>query len=158
MFGLANSLPTIRAIIGRSTEADLSLAKAAWRSVAGDLLADRTKIVGLERDLLTVAVDSKIWQRNLLEHRRELLFKMNTVLGEKLIKEIEFVEQPELFANNSIHGNANETELASHGLSDELVEKLEKIADPALRSQVMSAALAYSGKFGNNNDGRKKDR
>ncbi|QYO66619.1 DciA family protein [Leptolyngbya sp. 7M] len=158
MFGLENSLPAIRAIIGRSPDADLSLAKAAWHSVAGDLLADRTKVVGLERDMLRVAVESKVWQRNLLEHRTELLFKMNTLLGEKLINDIEFVEQPDLFANNRILRNTKETKVVSNELSDELAEKLEKIADPVLRAQISSVARAYSVRFGKIKDGCKKDR
>jgi len=66
------------------------LATAAWPEAVGKRLALRTRAVGVVRSRLVVEVEDAIWQRQLFTLRGQILKRLEQVLGQPLITEIEF--------------------------------------------------------------------
>ena len=91
---LIKSLPTILRAAGDSAEVAEAAAIAAWKHAAGDGLKDHAVPVKLENRTLTVAVADAIWQKQLNSMRGQLLFRVNTILGQPLVGAIEFVIDP----------------------------------------------------------------
>ncbi len=50
----------------------------------------------LEEGKLTVSVSDAIWQKQLHLMRGSLLFRVNSILGQAVVRELEFVIDPEL--------------------------------------------------------------
>ena len=88
---LIKSLPTILRAAGDSEEVAEAAAIAAWKHAAGDGLKGRAVPVKLENRTLTVAVADAIWQKQLNSMRGQLMFRVNTILGQPLVSSIDFV-------------------------------------------------------------------
>lgn len=93
---LIKSLPTILRAAGDSAEVAEAAAIAAWKHAAGDGLKGHAVPVKLENRTLTVAVADAIWQKQLHSMRGQLLFRVNTILGQPVVSAIEFVIDPKL--------------------------------------------------------------
>ena len=93
---LIKSLPTILRAAGDSEEVAEAAAIAAWKHAAGDGLKDHAVPVKLENRTLTVSVADVIWQKQLHSMRGQLLFRVNTVLGQPIVSAIDFVVDPKL--------------------------------------------------------------
>jgi hypothetical protein len=93
---LIKSLPTILRAAGDSEEVAEAAAIAAWKHAAGDGLKDHAVPVKLENRTLTVSVADVIWQKQLHSMRGQLLFRVNTILGQPIVSAIEFVVDPKL--------------------------------------------------------------
>ena len=93
---LIKSLPTILRAAGDSEEVAEAAAIAAWKHAAGDGLKGHAVPVKLENRTLTVAVADFIWQKQLHSMRGQLLFRVNTILGQPIVSVIEFVVDPKL--------------------------------------------------------------
>ena len=93
---LIKSLPTILRAAGDSEEVAEAAAIAAWKHAAGDGLKGHAVPVKLENRTLTVSVADVIWQKQLHSMRGQLLFRVNTILGQPIVSVIEFVVDPKL--------------------------------------------------------------
>ncbi|HVI72896.1 MAG TPA: DciA family protein [Pyrinomonadaceae bacterium] len=93
---LIKSLPTILRAAGDSEEVAEAAAIAAWKHAAGDGLKGHAVPVKLENRTLTVSVADVIWQKQLHSMRGQLMFRVNTILGQPLVSAIEFVVDPKL--------------------------------------------------------------
>ena len=93
---LIKSLPGVLRASHNSPEVAEAAAIAAWKHAAGEGLKDRALPVKLQVRKLTVAVADAIWKRQLHSMRAQLLFRMNTLLGQPIVGEIEFVIDPKL--------------------------------------------------------------
>lgn len=93
---LIKSLPTILRAAGDSEEVAEAAAIAAWKHTAGEGLKDHAVPVKLENRTLTVSVADVIWQKQLHSMRGQLLFRVNTILGQPIVSAIEFVVDPKL--------------------------------------------------------------
>src|SRR5215216_1481082 len=82
---LIKSLPTVLRAAGNSAEVAEAAAVAAWKHAAGDGLKERAVALKLENRVLTVAVADRIWQKQLNSMRGQLLFRVNTILGQPLV-------------------------------------------------------------------------
>jgi hypothetical protein len=67
-----------------------ALARAAWPVAVGKRLAIRAPAVGLVRDRLIVEVDDAIWQKQLFHLEGQILKRLREVIGDDLIRQIEF--------------------------------------------------------------------
>ena len=65
------------------------LAQAAWAQAVGKKIAGHTGNVSLVRDRLIVEVEDAIWQRQLFTLRRQILARIEQVMGTNLIQELE---------------------------------------------------------------------
>jgi hypothetical protein len=69
-------------------------ALAAWKHAAGDGLKDHAVPVKLENRTLTIAVRDIIWQKQLHAMRGQMMFRVNSILGQPIVSTIEFVVDP----------------------------------------------------------------
>jgi hypothetical protein len=65
-------------------------ARAAWSAAGGKKIAAHTRATALVRDTLIVEVEDIIWQRQLSTLRVFLLKNLHGILGEPLVREIDF--------------------------------------------------------------------
>jgi hypothetical protein len=93
---LIKSLPNVLRAAGDSAEVAEAAAIAAWKFAAGEGLKGRAVPVKLEERTLTVAVADAIWQKQLHSMRGQLLFRVNSILGQPVVGAIEFVIDPKL--------------------------------------------------------------
>ncbi len=82
---------------GPQTAAEVAEAAAiaAWKHAAGDGLKEHAVPLKLEHRTLTVAVADAIWQKQLHSMRGQLLFRVNSILGQPVVGAIEFVDRSE---------------------------------------------------------------
>ena len=95
---LIKSLPNVLRVAGDSAEVAEAAAIAAWKHAAGEGLKDRAVPVKLEERTLIVSLADAIWQKQLHSMRGQLLFRVNSTLGQPIVGAIEFVIDPKLFA------------------------------------------------------------
>ena len=136
---LIKSLPTVLRASGNSAEVAEAAAIAAWKHAAGDGLKEHAVALKLENRTLTVAVADPIWQKQLTSMRGQLLFRVNTILGQPLVSAFNFVidrerakpriEQPE------------QDEPVDNEVPLELWSAANAIHDPELRKNFLKTAL-----------------
>ena len=88
---LIKSLPTVLRASGNAAEVAEAAAIAAWKHAAGDGLKEHAVAFKLENRTLTVAVADPIWQKQLTAMRGQLLYRVNTILGQPLVSAFNFV-------------------------------------------------------------------
>lgn len=119
---------------------------AAWRRVAGDLLAEHTVPLRLEGTRFLVAVSSDTWRKHLEDLSGQMLFKMNTAVGTSLVTFIEFcvdeaaVNDSRLEADEGLAAAAEMRASALREISPELRSAADNIADDQLRAKFLLAA------------------
>ncbi|HEU5458838.1 MAG TPA: DUF721 domain-containing protein [Pyrinomonadaceae bacterium] len=136
---LIKSLPTILRAAGDSEEVAEAAAIAAWKHAAGDGLKARAVPVKLENRTLTVSVADVIWQKQLNLMRGQLMFRVNTILGQPLVSSIEFVIDPRL-ATAQGEQEKPEDESLGNEVPLELWSAANAIHDKELRKSFLKTA------------------
>lgn len=95
MDDLIRALPGILRAAGDAQEVAEAAAFVAWRRAAGDTLRACAVPFRLYRKTLVVAVTDQTWQRQLEAISGQLLFRLNSVLGQALVTYIEFRIDPQ---------------------------------------------------------------
>jgi len=93
---LIKSLPGVLRASGNAAEVAEAAAIAAWKHAAGDGLKVHAVPVKLENRTLTVAVADVIWQKQLHAMRGQMMFRVNSILGQPLVSAVEFVIDPKI--------------------------------------------------------------
>ena len=137
---LIKSLPQVLKAAGTSAEVAEAAAIAAWKHAAGDGLKEHAVAVKLENRTLTVAVADPIWQRQLTSMRGQLLFRVNTILGQPLVSAFNFVIDRKL-ANSSVKPVNESEEPLDNEVPLELWSAANTIHDPELRKSFLKTAL-----------------
>jgi hypothetical protein len=88
---LIKSLPAVLRAAGNAEEVAQAAAIAAWKHAAGDGLKDHAVPVRLDHRTLIVAVADRIWQKQLHAMRGQMMFRINSILGQPIVSTIEFV-------------------------------------------------------------------
>jgi predicted nucleic acid-binding Zn ribbon protein len=96
MEGLIKSLPAVLRASGNAPEVAEAAAIAAWKHAAGEGLRDHAVPLGLQDRTLKIAVADPIWQKQLHLMRGQMLFRVNSLLGQPIVGEIEFIVDPNL--------------------------------------------------------------
>jgi hypothetical protein len=91
---LIKSLPTVLRAVGSSTEVAEAVAIAAWKHTTGEGLRNHAIATKLEGKNLIVEVRDTIWQKQLTLMRGQLLFRINSFLGQSLLSSIELRVNP----------------------------------------------------------------
>lgn len=92
---LIKALPLVLRASGNAPEVAEAAAIAAWKHCAGEGLKDRAVAYALSDRTLRVAVADLIWQKQLHSMRGQMLYRINTLLGQPVVGAIEFVIDPE---------------------------------------------------------------
>jgi hypothetical protein len=137
---LIKSLPNILRAAGDSEEVAEAAAIAAWKHAAGDGLKDRAVPLKLKDRTLTVAVADAIWQKQLHSMRGQLLFRVNTILGQPIVGAIEFVINPRLASAQAEQQKPKEEPLDNE-VPLELWSAANAIHDKELRKTFLKTAV-----------------
>ena len=136
---LIKSLPGVLRASRNSPEVAEAAAIAAWKHAAGEGLKDRAVPIKLENRKLVVAVADTIWQKQLRSMRGQLLFRINSILGQPVVGEIEFVIDPKLAM--PAEQQAQENEPLDNEVPLELWSAANAIRDKELRRSFLKAAM-----------------
>ena len=137
---------------GDQEEIAEALAKVAWRMTAGELLRNHAVPFRLFRQTLIVSVADTIWQKQLQAISGELLFRINSILGRKAIKFVEFRIDPEAVQaarrdrRPERRGAYAEASLSSQPA--ELIAAAGLIRDETLRNRFLIAARSSIARRG----------
>jgi len=95
MDDLIQALPKLLRAAGESEEVTEAAAFVAWRRVAGEALRTCAVPFRLHRKTLVVAVPDATWRKQLEAVSGQLIFRLNSVVGQALVTFIEFRVDPE---------------------------------------------------------------
>ena len=84
---------------GDSEEAFEAAAFLAWRRIAGEGLRSKAVPFRLYRKTLVVAVSDTTWQKQLEAESPQMLFRINSMLGQAVVTYIEFRVDPKTIAD-----------------------------------------------------------
>src|SRR6267142_175368 len=94
MDDLFRSLPKIIRAAGNAPEVVEAAAMAAWKRVSGEGLRWNAVPFRLYQKTLIIAVPDAGWQKQLESMSGQLLFRLNSVLGQAVVTYIEFRIDP----------------------------------------------------------------
>ena len=137
---LIKSLPQVLRAAGNSAEVAEAAAIAAWKHAAGDGLKEHAIALKLENRVLTVAVADLIWQRQLTSMRGQLLFRINSTLGQPLVSAFDFIIDSKLAKANAAPSEQEEEPLDNE-VPLELWSAANTIHDKELRKSFLKTAL-----------------
>src|SRR6185295_17718331 len=137
---LIKSLPQVLRASGNSAEVAEAAAIAAWKHAAGDGLKEHAVALKLENRTLTVAVADPIWQKQLTAMRGQLLYRVNTILGQPLVNAFNFVIDRER-AKPRVEQPKHDEELLDNEVPLELWSAANTIHDPELRKNFLKTAF-----------------
>jgi hypothetical protein len=137
---LIKSLPQVLRAAGGSAEVAEAAALAAWKHAAGDGLKEHAVAFKLENRVLTVAVADPIWQRQLTSMRGQLLFRVNSILGQPLVSALDFVIDQER-AKSRVEPPEKPEEPLDNEVPLELWSAANAIHDKELRKSFLKTAL-----------------
>jgi hypothetical protein len=137
---LIKSLPGVLRAAGDSAEVAEAAAIAAWKHAAGDGLKEHAVPLKLDNRTLRIAVADAIWQKQLHSMRGQLLFRVNSILGEPLVGGLDFVIDPKL-AKPPVERPEREEEFLDNEVPLELWSAASAIQDKDLRKKFLKTAL-----------------
>jgi hypothetical protein len=138
---LIKSLPSVLRAAGNAEEVAQAAAIAAWKHAAGDGLKDHAVPVKLENRTLTVVVADMIWQKQLHAMRGQMLFRINSILGQPIVSTIEFVVDPKI-AKARAEGPKRPEQPLDNEVPLELWSAANAIHDKELRKSFLKTAMA----------------
>jgi hypothetical protein len=141
MEGLIKSLPEVLRGSGNAQEVAEAAVIAAWKHVAGDGLKEHAVPLTFQERTLKVAVADAIWQRQLHLMRGQMLFRVNSLLGQPLVGAIEFVVDPEV-VNTRVEVKQDVDAALDNEAPIELWSAANAIQDKKLRQTFLRAAMS----------------
>lgn len=143
---LFRTLPKLFRETGQHEQFREGLVFAAWRKIAGERLREQTEPVQLQQKHLIVAVNNEMWKRHLEQLSGEMIFKLNSALGQVAVTFIEFQvdEQKVKDAGNNpaqkeIDSEA-QNEIALEQITPQMRKAADAIKDDNLRYQFLLTA------------------
>lgn len=102
MEALIKTLPAVIRASGNAPEVIEAAAIAAWKHAAGGGLKEHAVPVCLQDRTLKIHVADVIWKNQLHAMRGQMLFRVNSLLGQPLVGAIEFVVDTNFYANKRV--------------------------------------------------------
>lgn len=146
MDDLIRTLPKLLRAAGETEEVLEAAALVAWRRVAGEGLRAQAVPFRLYRKTLIVAVPDAAWQKQLEAMSGQLLFRLNSLLGQAVVTYIEFRIDPKTVSAERSKANIRETnrveqeQRALKTISGEISAAADAIHDDDLRHRFLLAA------------------
>lgn len=131
-------LPAVIEAAGASEEVLEAACLGAWKHAVGETLSTRARAESLRDQTLVVAVEDKVWQRQLEQMRDQFLFRLNKVLGRRVVEVIEFRIAPEKFVIQKPVADKG----TARSIPIELISAAASIEDPGLRKAFLGAAVS----------------
>lgn len=141
---LIKTLPAILKASGASEEVAEAACIGAWRHAVGEGLSSHAVPVQLQDTTLVVIVEDATWKKQLEQMRGQFLFRLNSVLGQVLVKAIEFHVDPKRLAQvrGPESGAGKDKEQRDYKLPAELLSAAAAIEDVELRRAFLGAATS----------------
>ena len=145
MEDLFQALPRLLRAAGESEEVQEAASFAAWRRVAGEALRGCAVPFRLYRKSLVVSVPDTTWKRQLEQVAPQLVFRLNSLLGQAVVTYVEFRVDPRTVREererlrDSPYEQLTRDE-AALGRAVELGDAAEAIRDDELRRRFLLAA------------------
>jgi hypothetical protein len=146
MDDLIRTLPKLLRAAGETEEVLEAAALVAWRRVAGEGLRAQAVPFRLYRKTLIVAVADVTWQKQLEAMSGQLLFRLNSLLGQAVVTYIEFRIDPKTVRaeRSRLHvevtNRVEQERRALQSISGEISEAADAIHDDDLRHRFLLAA------------------
>ena len=143
---LFRALPALLKQFDDSEEMRQAVTFAAWRRIAGESLSPHTVPLRLHLKHLSIAVSSEMWKKHLQNLSGQMIFKINSVLGQAIVTFIEFRVDEKLVererAKYAIPTLSDEEykELALEEVTPKMRRAADAIKDDNLRYQFLIAA------------------
>ncbi len=119
---------------------------AAWRKIAGESLGQHAVPFRLKQKRLTVAVKNETWRKHLENLSGQMIFKINSVLGQAIVTYIEFhidekaVERANVQKQTPMMSDEEFEEIALEEVTPKMRRSADAIKDDNLRYQFLLAA------------------
>lgn len=119
---------------------------AAWRQIAGASLCEHAIPFRLSNKHLIIAVATERWEKYLKDLSGQMIFKLNSALGQAIVTFIdfqvneEFVEAEREKRRGKTYDEAELREMALNQVTPKLRSKADSIKDDDLRYQFLLAA------------------
>ena len=142
---LIQTLPAILKAAGASPEVAEAACFAAWREAVGEGLRSHARPVQLQDQTLIVVVADEMWRRQLEPMRGQLLSRLNSVLGQALVKSIELRVDPKTLArvrDRETNESKGKDRTADRQVPFELLAAAAAIEDVELRRAFLGAATS----------------
>jgi hypothetical protein len=140
---LIKTLPAILKAAGDSAEVAEAACMAAWKHIVGEGLSSHAIPIQLQDQTLVVAVADPIWKKQLEPMRGQLLFKLNSALGQSLVKSIELRVNPRTIElERAKQQSAGIDRDPNYRVPTELLTAAAEIADVNLRRAFLGAATS----------------
>ena len=139
MEDLFQTLPKLLRAAGESEEVLEAASFAAWRRVAGEALRGCAVPFRLFNKRLIVSVPDTTWRKQLEKVSPQLVFRLNSLLGQAVVTYVEFRVDPQtvraerarlgrtqyerLNAEEAALGRASELDDAAHAIHDETLRR-----------------------------------
>ena len=137
---LIKSLPQVLRASGNAAEVAEAAALAAWKHAAGDGLKEHAVPLRLENRTLIVAVADRIWQKQLTSMRGQMMFRINSILGQPIVSALDFVIDPKL-VKPRVEQTEQQNEPLDNEVPLELLSAANAIRDKELRKSFLKTAL-----------------
>ena len=142
MDSLLKTLPAILKAAGDSSEVMEAACFAAWKNVAGEGLRGNAVPIRLNERTLVVAVADATWQKQMQSLSGQLLFRLNSTLGQPVVTFLEFREDPEAIERERRGVAPARNNQSSAPIPAELISAAEGIQDENLRRAFLGAATS----------------
>lgn len=119
---------------------------AAWRKIAGESLRQHAVPFNLAQKRLTIAVKSETWRKHLEHLSGQMIFKLNSALGQAVVTYIEFrvdekaVEKENYKERKQTLSDEELEEIALDEVTPKMRRSADAIKDDNLRYQFLLAA------------------
>jgi hypothetical protein len=137
---LLKTLPAIIKAAGDAPEVAAAACFVAWKQIAGEGLRANAVPLRLDDRTLVIAVADSAWQKQMQSLRGQLLFRLNSMLGQPVITALEFCEDPEVVEHARQELLRVEPERVSPAVPAELLAAAAEIHDKDLRRAFLGAA------------------
>lgn len=146
MQDLFRALPKLLKEFEDTEEVREAVVFAAWRRTAGESLSEHTVPFRLFNKHLIIAVADKTWKRHLESLSGQMIFKINSILGQPIVTFIEFrieaatIEEERAKHRSQTLSDAELKEIALDQITPQMRRSADAIADDNLRYQFLLAA------------------
>jgi hypothetical protein len=140
---LIKTLPAILKASGAAPEVAEAACAAAWKHVVGEALSSHAVPIRLQDQTLVVAVADELWKRQLESMRGHLLFKLNSALGQALVKTLELRIDPRTIElERARRARTEKARSTDYQVPADLLNAAAGIADVDLRRAFLGAATS----------------
>lgn len=146
MEDLFRALPALLKQFDDNDDLRQSVIFAAWRRIAGESLLEHAAAFQLDKKRLIVAVENDRWQKYLKELSGQMIFKINSALGQAMVTYIDFqVNEEAVKAERKKSGkiqidHEKEREIALEQITPKMRRAADSIKDDNLRYQFLLTA------------------